>query len=180
MFVFNEERLQYLLNKLKSQFDNKLSKERFGIVVQDVSNGGLKVVDSIPIDNTEISLTEALLLNPNVQEGDFIKIKDKGLSEVELTAEEKELLRNLLNEDLEEKLNNRLDNSTLDIMNQAEFDVLKNAGTLEKDKIYIVTDSNKAIFIDDYVSEKDLELFDNNKANKKEGAIQVEANDTGA
>ena len=180
MFVFNEEKLQYLLSKLKSQLDKKINKERYGVIVQDANNGGLKVVDGTPANETEISLTDAQRLNPNAQAGNFIEVKDKGLSEVELTVEEKELLQDLLNEDLEEKLDKRLDNSTLDIITQAEFDALKSAGTLEEDKIYIVTDSDKAIFIGDYVSEKDLELFDKNKVDKEEGAIQVEVDDTGA
>ena len=175
MFVFNNERLQYLLEKLKLQFDNKLDKKQYGIIVQDSSNGGLKVVNGTPTNNTEISLADAQLLNSNVQAGNFIEVKDKGLVEVELTPEEKELLQNLLNEDIEEKLNNRLDNSTLAVMTQAEFDAL---GTLDENKIYIVTDSDKAIFVNDYLSEEDLVLF-NNKVDKKEGAIQVEADGAG-
>jgi hypothetical protein len=88
MFVFNNERLQYLLEKLKVQFDNKLDKKQYGIIVQDASNGGLKVVNGTPAIDTEISLADAQLLNPNAQAGNFIEVKDKGLVEVELTPEE--------------------------------------------------------------------------------------------
>ena len=179
MLIFNDRQLRYLLEKLKIQFDNKVDREQYGIIVQDASNGGLKIVDGVPTDDTEISLTDAQLLNPNAQVENFIEIKDKGLSEVELTVEEKELLQDLLNESLDEKLDKRLDGFTFDVITQAEFDALDD-GTLEENKIYIVTDSNnKVIFIGDYTDEKDLELFDNNKINKEKGLVQVETDETG-
>jgi hypothetical protein len=102
--------------------------------------------------------------------------EDKQLSAEVFTPQEKAILAEILAAgSLNELINSRLDGMTLDIISSADYAGLEAAGTLDPDKLYIVSDESiKAINLDGYAKQEDVEELKELKQDKETYIGRVE------
>ena len=149
MFVFNDERLRYLLGKLKVQFDNKINKEQYITLVEKATDGELEVVadGTVTDSKTQIEVSEANKLKAtgatDLIVGDKVNptYADKILSEAVFTEEEKEALNYLFeNGSIDDILDDRLNGRAIVVLDQEEYEAA------DKDffsNLYIIVDSDE-------------------------------------
>ena len=150
MFLFDNEQLKYLLNKLKVQLDNKVNKEQYISSIEKNTNGSLTIVadETDPLDvATQITLSEANKLNAsdnvvlNINDKVEPTYSDKVLSDAIFTEEEKEALKYILEKgSIEEILNDKLYDYNIVVLDQEEYEAA------DKDyfsNLYIIVDSDE-------------------------------------
>ena len=183
MFAFNEERLKYLLEKLKLQLDKKSDKIQIAKIVEPGTNNALEVVNANPTGN-QIAINDARLNGSGAEVGDSVQLMDGVLSEADFTLEEKTLLKNIIEQGgFEEIINNRLDGHSLVILDKATYGTKKAAGDIEDNEIYIILEDNDdpaVINISSIVTLEQIEEMANNKIDKDNYIGKVEANVEGA
>ena len=94
MFAFNEEKLRYLLEKLKFQLDKKADKLQIAKKVAAGTPDALVVVDANPGDG-QIAIGDPRLVGSGAVEGDYVNIVQKGLSTNDFTNEDKQKLQDI-------------------------------------------------------------------------------------
>jgi hypothetical protein len=158
VFTFNEERLGYLLNKLKLELDKKIDKDKYIKELVKNDAGAFEIVadDKDPFDAASmIKVSDAKALVPELEEGDKANavFADKQLSEAVFTDKEKEALKEIIE-------NGGSGDVKFEVMSENEFAFAEGAGSLNKDVVYIVApnddpdnpddDANKIIRIYDH------------------------------
>ena len=113
MFAFNEEKLKYLLEKLKFQLDKKADKLQIAKKVAAGTPDALVVVDANPGDG-QIAIDDPRLNGSGAIVGDSVSLLDGVLSQANLTLDEKALLKDIIEQGgFEEIINKRLDSHSL-------------------------------------------------------------------
>ena len=182
MFVFNDDRLKYLLEKLKLQFDKKADKIQIAKVVEAGAPNALEVVNTNPGAN-QIAIDDPRINGSGAEVGDKIQLIDGVLSEADFTLEEKALLKDIIEQGgFEGLINNRFDGHSLAILNKAAYEAIKAAGDIEDDKVYIILedDDDPVINISSIITLEQLEEKINNKVDKDDYIGRVDANTEGA
>ena len=184
MFTFNEERLAYLLSKLQAEINKKVDKDKYIKEASENANGAFTVVadNTNPFDeSTMIKLSDIQSVIPLIAVGAKVDatLEDKKLSAEVFTPQEKAILAEILTEgSLDELINKRLDGMTLDIISSTDYADKEAAGTLEQDKLYIVSDDTiKAINLDEYAKQEDVDELEELKQDKETyiGRVEVVA-----
>ena len=166
MFVFNNDRLKYLLEKLKLQFDKKADKIQIAKVVEAGAQGALEVVDANPGAN-QIAIDDPRLNGSGAEVGEHIQLIDGVLSEADFTLEEKALLKDIIEQGgFEEIINNRLDDHSLVILDENDYE---NMAALDENTIYIVLeeyDDDPVINISSIITSEQINEIADKKVDK--------------
>ena len=183
MFAFNEEKLKYLLEKLKFQLDKKADKLQIAKKVAAGTPDALVVVDANPGDG-QIAIDDPRLNGSGAIVGDSVSLLDGVLSQANLTLDEKALLKDIIEQGgFEEIINKRLDSHSLVFINPAGYQNLVASGSVEEGKIYIVVDDDNpepVINIASYVTQEQIEEIANKKIDKATYIGRVDENTEGA
>ena len=183
MFAFNEEKLKYLLEKLKFQLDKKADKLQIAKKVAAGTPDALVVVDTNPGDG-QIAIDDPRLNGSGAIVGDSVSLLDGVLSQANLTLDEKALLKDIIEQGgFEEIINKRLDSHSLVFIDQAGYQNLVASGSVEEGKIYIVVDDDNpepVINIDSYVTQEQIEEIANKKIDKATYIGRVDESAEGA
>ena len=143
MFVFNEERLEYLLAKIKLLLDEKVNKAQIAVKPAVQGTAGLTVIaDGSTPAGSQIALDDPRI-SDDVQEGDTVILVDGVLSQESLTKPEKDILAELIdNGGIIEFLKQRLDCDGLEIITNSEYKIrqVDPDNPLLESKLYIIND----------------------------------------
>lgn len=187
MFIFDKNKLIYLLEKLKFQFDKKVNKTQVVKIVEAGAVNALEVVDANPTDN-QIAIDDVRLDGSGAVIGDNVVLTDGVLSEENFTLEEKALLKEIIDQGgFEEIINNRLDGHSLYFCDKEQYDDLVNNGEIKDDVVYIVIDDDDLPVIDSssFVTKEQINEISSNKVSyicrvneNEEGTLKVVASGT--
>ena len=177
MFVFNEERLKYLLEKIKLLLDEKINKGQIAVKPAVQGTAGLTVIAAgVTPSGSQIALDDPRIKD-NVQVGDIVVLVDGVLSEENLTRPEKDILEDLVaNGGLIKFLKQRMDCDGLEIItnNDYQFRQVDATNPLLESILYIINDGPvTALLLEGYAKQEDVDLLNENKQDKEIGTIQA-------
>ena len=172
MLLFNEDRLVFLLKKLKAEFDKNVDACKYGIKDTGNSDDYYIVIEGSYYTDPPASSIAAHFIyadDPRIIEEvevtDRVMLIDGVLSEENFTKPEKDLLTDLIEKGgLVEYLKQRLDCDKIEVLTKDEYD---SNNSLSESVLYIVNDGPTVeLLLDEYAKKEDTIKLEEDKLDK--------------